>query len=278
MDALREVGAIAGLASFLGLALLALLYFAQARDVRRLRENASFLVEGEANDGQSVAPADKVPAAVTAEEPEKAAAAAAATAPTEAEAFRRAELARQAAERRQRFEQRRRRPSSGRERPAWLSEPASLAVVIVGAILLVAGIAFGATRILGGDSESSAPTAQKEKGPCPPGQTNVAVLNGTATAGLAAQFAAPLKQKGYKTTPVGNTESPVATSVVMFDPTSGQQCAPVISGIVGIQKTQPMNNEVRGIAAGDSVAVVLGEDQAGGASASGASGTTSPGI
>jgi hypothetical protein len=278
MDALREVGAIAGLASFLGLALLALLYFAQARDVRRLRENASFLVEGEAGDGQSIAPAEKIPAAVTAEEPEKAAAAAAATAPTEAEAFRRAELARQAAERRQRFEQRRRRPSNGRERPAWLSEPASLAVVIVGAILLVAGIAFGATRILNGDSESSAPTAEKGKGPCPPSQTNVAVLNGTATAGLAAQFAAPLKQKGYKTTPVGNTESPIATSVVMFDPTSGQQCAPVVSGIVGIQKTQPMNNEVRGIAAGDSVAVVLGEDRAGGASASGTSGTTSPGI
>jgi LytR cell envelope-related transcriptional attenuator len=278
MHLLREVGAIAGLVSFLGLALLALLYFAQARDVRRLRENASFLVEGEAGDGQSVAPAEKVPAAVTAEAPEKAAAAAAATAPTEAEAFRRAEIARQAAERRQRFEQRRRRPGNGRERPSWLSEPASLAVVIVGAILLVAGIAFGATRILGGDSESGAPTAQKSKGPCPPGQTNVAVLNGTATAGLAAQFAAPLKQKGYKTTPVGNTESPIATSVVMFDPTSGQQCAPVISGIVGIQKTQPMSNEVRGIAAGDPVAVVLGDDRAGGASTSGASGTTGSGI
>jgi hypothetical protein len=277
MHLLREVGAVAGLASFLGLALLALLYFAQARDVRRLLENASFLVEGEA-DGQSVAPAERVPAAVTAKEPEKAAAAAAASAPTEAEAFRRAELARQAAERRQRFEQRRRRPATGRERPGWLSEPASLAVVVVGAILLVAGIAFGATRILGGNEESSAPAAGKGKGPCPPGQTSVAVLNGTATAGLAAQFAGPLKQKGYKTTPVGNTESPVVTSVVMFDPTSGQECAPVISGIVGIQKTQPMNNEVRGIAAGDPVAVVLGDDQAGGASTSGASGTISSGI
>jgi hypothetical protein len=278
MDLLREVGAVAGLASFLGLALLALLYFAQARDVRRLRENASFLVEGEAGDGQSVPQAEKVPATVAAQEPEKAAAAAAATAPTEAEAFRRAELARQAAERRQRFEQRRRRPSGDRERPAWLSEPGSLAVVVVGAVLLVAGLAFGATQILGGGEESGTPTAGKEKGPCPPGQTNVAVLNGTATAGLAAQFASPLKQKGYKTTPVGNTESPVVTSVVMFDPASGQQCAPVISGIVGIQKTQPMSNEVRGIAAGDPVAVVVGDDRAGGASTSGAGGTTSPGI
>src|SRR5947199_9927363 len=129
---LKDVGALAGIASFLGLALLALLYFAQARDIRRLRENASYLVEGGSEDGESVAPAEQPATAVASKEPEKAAAAAAATAPNEAEAFRRAELARQAAERRQRFEQRRRRPSMrGRERPAWLSEPTSVAVIAV---------------------------------------------------------------------------------------------------------------------------------------------------
>ena len=56
---LKDVGAIAGLASFLGLALLALLYFAQARDIRRLRENASFLIEG--GNGESAAPAERTP-------------------------------------------------------------------------------------------------------------------------------------------------------------------------------------------------------------------------
>jgi hypothetical protein len=264
MELLKEVGAIAGLASFVGLALLCLLYFAQARDVRRLRETASFLVEGRQKDGETVAPAERAAAAVAAKEPEEAAAAAAATAPTEAEAFRRAELARQAAERRQRFEKRRR--GNGRERPAWLSEPSSVAVIAVGAILLVAGIAFGVTQVVGGDDDSAPQAGGSNKGPCPPGQTKVAVLNGTATAGLAAEFAAPLKQRGYKTTPVGNTESPVLTSVVMFDPQTGQECAPVISGIVGIQKQQPMNDEIRGIAAGDPVAVVLGDDQAGASS------------
>src|SRR3954464_7680864 len=114
---LKEVGAVAGLASFLGLALLALLYFAQARDVRRLRERASFLVEGGAEEGETIAPAERTAPAVASptKEPEKAAAAAAATAPNDAEAFRRAELARQAAERRKRFERRRRQPSNGRE-------------------------------------------------------------------------------------------------------------------------------------------------------------------
>src|SRR5262245_28552730 len=111
---LKDVGAIAGIASFLGLALLALLYFTQARDIRRLREQASFRVEGGNGDGEPVAPAERAASAVATKEPEKAAAAAAATAPNEAEAFRRAELARQAAERRQRFEQRRRTPNGGR--------------------------------------------------------------------------------------------------------------------------------------------------------------------
>ncbi|MFL5907451.1 MAG: LytR C-terminal domain-containing protein [Solirubrobacterales bacterium] len=272
---LKDVGAIAGLASFLGLALLALLYFTQARDIRRLRENASFLVEGGTADGEQLAPAEQPATAVAAKEPEKAAAAAAATAPTEAEAFRRAELARQAAERRQRFEQRRRQPDDGRERPAWLAEPASIAVIVIGALLLVAGVAFGVTRIVGGGSESTSPAAQKNKGPCPPGQTKVAVLNGTATPGLAAQSAAPLKQKGYKVGPVGNTSTPFTTSVVMFDPSDGRQCAPIVGDTVGIAKTQPMNNEVRQAAEGDPVAVVLGDDKAGGSSGTGASATGS---
>lgn len=276
---IKDVGAVAGLASFLGLALLVLLYISQARDVRRLRERASFLVEGGSGNGETVTPAERAATAVAAQEPEQAAAAAAATAPNEAEAFRRAELARQAAERRQRFERRRQRPSNGdRERPSWLSEPSSIAVIVVGALILIAGVAFGVSRIVSNSSESTPTAAGKGKGPCPPSQTKVAVLNGTATPGLAAQSAAPLKQGGYKVGPVGNTSTPFTTSVVMFDPTDGTQCAPIVGQVVGIPKTQPMNNEVRQASEGDPVAVVLGEDQAGGSSGTGASGTTSPGI
>jgi hypothetical protein len=277
---LKEVGAVAGLASFVGLALLALLYFAQARDIRRLREQASFLVEGGSEDGESVAPAERTATAVasTTKEPEKAAAVAAATAPNEAEAFRRAELARQAAERRQRFEKRR-RPGNGRERPSWLSEPLSLAVIVVGAILLIAGGVFGVTQLTGGSSDSTtAGAGKKDKGPCPPSTTKVAVLNGTAIPGLAAESAAPLKQHNYKVGPVGNTTTPFSTSVVMFDPSDGTQCAPVIGQIVGIDKSQPMNNEVRTASEGNPVAVVVGDDKAEGSSTTGVSDTTGSGI
>jgi LytR cell envelope-related transcriptional attenuator len=271
---LKDVGAVAGLASFLGLALLALLYFTQARDIRRLRENASFLVGAGSEDGETVTPAEQTATAVAAKEPEKAAAAAAATAPNEAEAFRRAELARQAAERRKRFEQRRRRPSNGRERPVWLSDWKGITAVVLIGLIVLAGAAFGVTRIVGGGNESDVPAAGTNKGPCPPGQTRVAVLNGTPSPGLAADFAGPLKQKGYKTTPVGNTDSPFSTSVVMYDPQQGKECAGVISEIVGIPKQQPMDNEVRVASEGDPVAVVLGDDKAGSSGAS----TTGSGI
>jgi hypothetical protein len=38
VELIKEIGAFAGLAAFLGLALLAMLAFSQARDIRRLRE------------------------------------------------------------------------------------------------------------------------------------------------------------------------------------------------------------------------------------------------
>jgi LytR cell envelope-related transcriptional attenuator len=277
MEVIKEVGAIAGLAAFLGLAVLALLYFAQARDVRRLRENAEFLVEGP-EEGAAVRPADRAAASVATDDPEQAAAAAAAGAPDEREAFRRAELARQAAERRQRFEQRR-RPGSGLggERPAWLQGGASTAIVAVGALLLIAGVAFGATQLLGGDDDESGgggAVSRNEK----PASTKVAVLNGTAEAGLASQAAAPLKAQNYVTGPVTNTEQPFEASVVMFDPNAGaaaEESARRVAQIAAIEDVQPMTTEIRGVSEGAAVAVVLGEDQVSGASSTEGTETTS---
>ena len=148
------------------------------------------------------------------------------------------------------------------------------AIALVG-VLVLGGVAFGVSRIVGGDSASESPSAGKNKGPCPPAQTRVAVLNGTPTPGLAATFAAPLRDNGYKTTPVGNTDSPFSTSVVMFDPQQqGKECAGAISQIVGIPEQQPMDDEIRVASEGDPVAVVLGDDKAGETGAS----TTGSGI
>ncbi len=250
-----------GVAAFLGLAVLALLYFAQARDVRRLRENAEFLVEGDVPAGEAREPLPPETAVAEAE-PEEAARAAAATAPNDAEAYRRAELARQAAERRQRFEQR--RGPGGRGSP-FGGELPSTAVMIVGAIILLAGIGFGASRLLGGDDEGSGGGAGGSKLACPPPQTKVAVLNGTAEAGLAADYSTDLKNAGYDRGPVTNTVDPFDTSVVMFDNDS-QDCAPEVARTAGLPEApaEPMTQPIAEIAEGSAVAIVLGEDVGGG--------------
>jgi hypothetical protein len=256
MEIIRELGAYAGLAAFIGLAVLALLYFAQARDVRRLRENAEFLVEGEGPEG-----APSVPPPIGAEEDTAAGARDTAPPATDAEAFRRAELSRQAAKRRERFEERRTGgPGEGFEIP-------STAVIVIGALILLAGIGFGATRLLGGDDETAGGGAGGKDLACPPGQTKVAVLNGTAEDGLAGASAAKLKQKQYDVGPIGNTDNAFDTSTIMFDQ-GNQACAPEIGAVVGISGGEQMDQEIQGIAEGAAVAVILGEDQVSGSTSS----------
>lgn len=273
MDLISEVGAIAGLAAFLGLAVLALLYFAQARDLRRLRENASFLVEGRegapaparprpAKTAAAAAPAATAPTATaqaapdeptTGEEPEEP------RTEADAEAFRRAELARQAEERRRRFEERRRQENGaygglGGVPGGW--------VAIVGALILLAGVGFGATRILGGeDSAPAGNTAASQK----PGQVSVAVFNGTAEPGLAADFAQTMQQvTGYTPDPITNTDSPFETSTVMFE-SGAREIADEVAKALGITEITGMDPEIRRASDQAPVAVILGDDKATGA-------------
>jgi hypothetical protein len=269
MEFIQQIGALAGLAAFVGLAVLALLYFTQAKDVRRLRESASFLVEGgevevtEAPAARAAAePATKAQPAAKGKTKGKTAAPAEKP-PSDAEAFRRAELARQAAERRERFERRRRggppRISRGGEgRFSSLPEPRALAVIAVGGALLIAGIVFVATGAFSGD-EPAATT----KGGVVPENTSVAVLNGTSEPGLAAQFSKPLSQQGYAVQ-TGNTSFPFETSVVMYEKV-GEQAARQIARQLRLGQPEPLIQQVRPEAAGAAVVVILGEDKASGA-------------
>ena len=154
--------------------------------MRRLRENASFLVEGGRRRTVSRHPAERAATAVAARKPEEAAAAAAAaTRPT------------------------RRRPSAEPSSPARRPSAAGASSGAAGAAanggggsgpawLLGAGSCVHGDRdrsrsLLSRGSPSASPGSSaaaerarrlpdNDKGPCPPGQTEVAVLNGTATA------------------------------------------------------------------------------------------------
>ena len=57
LDLIKDYGGYAGAASLLGLAVLALLYFAQAREVKRLREWAGRAPERAAELGPAPTPA-----------------------------------------------------------------------------------------------------------------------------------------------------------------------------------------------------------------------------
>jgi len=262
VEFLRDIGALAGLAAFLGLAVLALLYFSQARDLRRLRENASFLVEGA--DGHEAAAGEAEATAPAARAQEKAAVAAPpATATQEQiEAFRRAELARQAAERRERFERRRgggrRLRRVGGDRLASAG-PSAIAVIVVGVVLLLGGLGFGATRLLDGGDDGTSTGSQIE-----PGDVSVKVLNSTADTGLAGQFARQLKQQGFDASSF-NTSIPLEVSEVMYDGRAQQEAAAEVARALKIRKVSPLVDEFRPDAAGAPVVVVLGEDKAQGA-------------
>jgi hypothetical protein len=104
----------------------------------------------------------------------------------------------------------------------------------------------------------------------------VAVLNGTAEGGLAATFAQDLKSAAnYDVGPVSNTAEPFTASVVMFD-AGAEESARQVGAQLGITDVQPMSVDIRSVSEGAQVAVVLGEDQATGASSTeGTTDTTS---
>jgi hypothetical protein len=280
MALIEKIGAFAGLASFLGLALIAFLQFMQARHVRDLEDKATFVPEGldlptspaPAKKGKTAKvatpgaalPADTAADAEEAEQPVEAQVA------QTKEAARQVEIARAAQERRERFE-RRRRPGAaapaavgsgapmGRRRP----EPRSLIVIGLGIAVLAAGVIFAATNLLGGsDKSSTSGGGAAAQAPV----TSVAVLNGTPVPALAAKVGqGEVRPAGFKLGFVGNTDIPFTVSTVMFDPSdpANQKTAQAVAARLKITKIEPMSADIKKAIKGEPVAVVVGEDRAG---------------
>lgn len=258
-QAIKDIGAFAGLAAFLGLAVLSLLYFSQARDVRRLRDWAGRAPERDAEEVESTSDL----AAERAEEIRK----------LEEERRRREEAA--TAENRaatKRDERRRRREAGlpegtrrervrewfaglgGRRRP----EPRYLAVIIGAVIVLGAAAAVGASQLIGGGDSSSGKKVLK------PGQVQVDVLNGTnpPVNGLAGLISDKLESSGYHTGRVTDTSGSFETSVVMYKRGYGPEATKVARKL-DIPKTKLLTNQIRSDAkSGNPIAVVMGQDQA----------------
>jgi LytR cell envelope-related transcriptional attenuator len=250
--AIEQIGSYAGLAAFLGLGVFALLSFTQARDIRRLREWAGSAPERDADRKETTS-------TIAAQRAE------------ELRALENARTAEHAAvsqreTRRQRREQglpeltRRERIGGFFSRLGErLAEPRWLVVLFVVMVLVVAGVAYA--LLSGGDEESKGKSGKVAVAKVKPGEVEVAVLNGTATAGLAATYGDKLEGKGYELGRVTNSEEPAETSVVMFSRGHKPEAEKVAKQLQ-ISDLRLMTASIETDSDGADVAVIIGEDDA----------------
>ncbi len=250
---IEQIGAFAGLAAFLGLGVLVLLSFTQGRDIRRLREWAGSAPERDAERKEATST----------------------IAAQRAEELRQLEQARTAEhEVVSRREERRRRREAGlpavsrRERlreglsgfGERLAEPRWLIALFVVMLVVVGGAAY---LLLNGsdDGKGGGRNGKQAAAKVKPSEIEVAVLNGTSTAGLAATFGDKVEGKDFELGAVSNTEQPFEVSVVMFERGHKPEAQKVAKQLQ-ISKLQLMTGEVETASEGATVAVVVGEDNA----------------
>jgi hypothetical protein len=263
LHTIERIGSFAGLASFIGLALFALLSFAHGRDIRRLRDWAGSAPEREAERTEQT----QTIAAQRAEELRALEEARTA----EHDAIEMREV------RRQRREEglpelTRRERISGRFSGFGesLSRPALLAVLFVVILLIAGGVAYAVLNN-GSSSNGSGGGGKGSKGgiqaskqaakQAKPGEIEVAVLNGTKVPGLAATYGDKVEGKGFELGAVTNSDAEFESSVVMFKKGREPEAKEVAKQL-SITKVEPMTAEVSEVSGEANVSVVVGEDNA----------------
>jgi len=249
VQVIKEIGAFAGLASFVGLAVLAMLAFSQARDIRRLREWAGSAPERDAERKESTS----------------------AVAAKRAEELRALEQARTTEREAIDHREERRRREAGlpeltrgeRLRESLssfgsrLAEPRYLAAVFV-VVLAVAG---GAVYLVTQGSDNANGKGAHGKATLKPGEIEVTVLNGTAVPGLAATYGDKVQRKGFQLGAVTNSSSSFVDSVVMFERGHAPEARHVAAAL-GISKVRLMSADISSVSGGAPVSVIVGEEDA----------------
>ncbi len=253
MELIKEIGAFAGLAAFLGLTVLAMLVFSQGRDLRRLREWAGSAPERDSERKETTS-------AVAAKRAE------------ELRALDEARTAEQAAVEERQERRRRREAGLPEQTPverlrgalsafgAHLAKPRYLAVAFV---VLVA-VAAGAVYLVTQDSDSGAGGKGgqgKAAAQVKPAEIEVTVLNGTAVAGLAATYGDKVERKGFQLGAVTNSATSFVDSVVMFERGHAPEARRVAAAL-GISEVRLMSADVDAVSGGAPVSVIVGEDNA----------------
>jgi hypothetical protein len=252
VHAIEQIGAFAGLAAFLGLAVLALLSFTHGRDIRRLREWAGSAPERdtERKEQTSTIAAQRAEELRALEE--------ARTAEQEAISDR---------------EERRRRREGGlseqtrgerlRGRFSGVGETASKPTSLVALFVVLLAIVGGAAYLLlgGGDDGNGGGSVKQAAAKVKPSEIEVTVLNGTSVVGLAATYGDKVEGKGFDLGAVTNSSASFEESVVMFKRGHKPEARKVAKQL-GIGKVQLMSGEIESASAGADVALIVGEDNA----------------
>jgi LytR cell envelope-related transcriptional attenuator len=251
VHAIEQIGAFAGLAAFLGLAVLALLSFTHGRDIRRLREWAGSAPErdSERKEQTSTIAAQRAEELRALEEARTA----------EQEAVSNREL------RRRRREEGLPEESRGerlRQRFSGLGETASRPTALIALFVVVLAIAGGvAYLLLSSDGDSSGSGSKQAAAKVKPSEIEVSVLNGTSVPGLAASYGDKVEGKGFDLGAVTNSSASFAESVVMYKRGHKTEAQKVAKQL-GLTKLQLMSGEIESVSAGADVAVIVGEDNA----------------
>jgi LytR cell envelope-related transcriptional attenuator len=252
VELIKEIGAFAGLAAFLGLAVLAMLAFSQGRDLRRLREWAGSAPErdSERKDSTSVAAAKRAEELRALEEARTA----------EREALDQRE------ERRRRREAglpeltRRERLSQGLSSfGSHLAEPRYLVAIFVAVVLIAGGVAYLVTQ--GSDSADGKGGKGKSAKAVKPSEIEVTVLNGTAVDGLAGEYGDKIESKGFQLGAVTNSSTSFTDSVVMFERGHAPEARKVAKAL-GISQVRLMTSDIESVSGEAPVSVIVGEDNA----------------
>lgn len=241
MDLVERVGAYAGLAAFLGLAILVLLYFSQARDVRRLREWAGRAPERAGEIGAQTAAAQHYLPPTPIEEVSK----------------------------------RERKPLRERVRRIHVPQARYIALV-VGGIVILAGAGLAAFQLVGDDGQagSGGQPTKRQAGdgggggkPTPaaanirPSDVTVAVLNGTTIAGLAAQVGEEATADGFTLGTVTNAARTDQTRSQVLYRKGQRAAADLVANRLGIRSTAAVDPLSAELAGSFDVVVLVGADR-----------------
>jgi hypothetical protein len=260
VELVERVGAYVGMAAFLGLAVLALLYFSQARDVRRLRDWAGRAPERtleqieqgtEVERATEVAPATPAATAATA--------AAHSLPPTPLS---------------QVTAPKKRKPLRERVRNIHIPQLRYIGMTVLG-VLVLAGAAYGAIQLTEDDGapstdrqDRSEPRAERNRdrrtgGDVDPSQVTVAVLNGTTVVGLAAQVGEEVRAGTFKLGTIGNAARvDQANSEVLYRDGEAR-AARAVANRLRIDRTAPVDSVNEEIAGSFDVIVLVGSDRGG---------------